>query len=171
MTDNDWDAVLRIYCEGIDTRNATFATEVPSREYLDGQWLPKHCWVATIDDAVVGWAALSPVSGPDCYCGVAENSVYVADGMCGRVSEKRCYVHRSWPPPMTGSGRCRPRSSPRSRFHLTASFRWVSYDRDTREDRSTRRSAARHRSPRTAINDRVRVSSLDSGGGQSWVGE
>lgn len=84
MSDDDWDAVLRIYGEGIATRNATFTTEVPSREYLDAQWLPNHRWVATIDDVVVGWAALSSTSGRDCYRGVAENSVYVADGMRGR---------------------------------------------------------------------------------------
>ncbi|MBB3038007.1 helix-turn-helix domain-containing GNAT family N-acetyltransferase [Hoyosella altamirensis] len=84
MTDNDWDAVLRIYGEGIDTRNATFTTEVPSRENLDEQWLPNHRWVATIDDVVTGWAALSTVSVRDCYGGVAESSVYVTDGMRGR---------------------------------------------------------------------------------------
>ena len=84
MADKDWDAVLRIYGEGIDTRNATFAVEVPTREQLDVQWLPKHRWVATIDDLVVGWATLSQASGRDCYRGVAENSVYVADGMRGR---------------------------------------------------------------------------------------
>ncbi|MEV0297610.1 metalloregulator ArsR/SmtB family transcription factor [Nocardia sp. NPDC050710] len=84
MTDGDWDDVLRIYGEGIATGNATFITEVPSRESLDTQWLPDHRWVAEIDGAVAGWAALNPVSTRECYWGVAENSVYVADGMRGR---------------------------------------------------------------------------------------
>ncbi|MDI9900672.1 metalloregulator ArsR/SmtB family transcription factor [Rhodococcus sp. IEGM 1409] len=84
MADDDWDAVLRIYGEGIDTRNATFATEVPAREHLQERWLSQHRWVATIEGVVVGWAALSPVSERDCYRGVAENSVHVADGMRGR---------------------------------------------------------------------------------------
>ncbi len=84
MSEDDWDAVRRIYGEGIATRTATFATEVPTREALDAQWLPGHRWVAEIDGAVVGWAALSSVSGRDCYRGVAENSVYVADGVRGR---------------------------------------------------------------------------------------
>ncbi|GAA3189575.1 MULTISPECIES: helix-turn-helix domain-containing GNAT family N-acetyltransferase [Rhodococcus] len=84
MADDDWDSVLRIYGEGIDTRNATFATEVPVREYLQDRWLLHHRWVATIEGTVVGWAALSSVSERDCYRGVAENSVYVADGMRGR---------------------------------------------------------------------------------------
>ncbi|MEV6341717.1 metalloregulator ArsR/SmtB family transcription factor [Nocardia vinacea] len=84
MTDGDWDDVLRIYGEGIATKMATFATEVPDRESLDAQWLPDHRWVAEIDRTVVGWAALSPVSARDCYRGVAENSVYVAEDMRGR---------------------------------------------------------------------------------------
>jgi L-amino acid N-acyltransferase YncA/DNA-binding transcriptional ArsR family regulator len=84
MTDQDWDDVRRIYGEGIATRNATFTTEVPTQATLDGLWLPGHRWVAEIDDVVVGWAALSPVSGRACYAGVAENSIYVADGMRGR---------------------------------------------------------------------------------------
>ncbi|AII11261.1 helix-turn-helix domain-containing GNAT family N-acetyltransferase [Rhodococcus opacus] len=84
MREQDWDDVRRIYGEGIATRTATFTTEVPARDTLDEQWLPDHRWVAEIDGTVVGWAALSPVSGRDCYAGVAENSIYVGDGMRGR---------------------------------------------------------------------------------------
>ncbi|GAD83349.1 putative ArsR family transcriptional regulator [Nocardia asteroides NBRC 15531] len=84
MREDDWAAVLRIYGEGIATRLATFATEVPDRAALDAQWLPEHRWVAEADGVVAGWATLSPVSGRDCYAGVAENSVYVAEGMRGR---------------------------------------------------------------------------------------
>lgn len=84
MRSEDRDAVRRIYGEGIATRAATFATEVPTWESLDAQWLPEHRWVAETAGTVVGWATLSPVSSRDCYRGVAENSVYVADGMRGR---------------------------------------------------------------------------------------
>ncbi|MFD6223071.1 helix-turn-helix domain-containing GNAT family N-acetyltransferase [Nocardia asteroides] len=84
LTDADWAAARRIYGEGIATRNATFATEVPDREHLDSTWLPDHRWVAEIDGEVVGWAALAPVSGRECYAGVAENSVYVAETARGR---------------------------------------------------------------------------------------
>lgn len=84
LEDRDWDAVRRIYGEGIATGTATFTTEVPAREVLDEVWLPDHRWVAEIDGCVVGWAALSPVSSRECYAGVAENSIYVADGMRGR---------------------------------------------------------------------------------------
>jgi len=81
---DDWAAVRRIYSEGIATGLATFETTVPSRASLDAKWLPDHRWVAEIDGQVVGWTAASPVSTRDCYAGVAETSVYVADGYRGR---------------------------------------------------------------------------------------
>lgn len=80
----DWPAVRRIYGQGIATGIATFETTVPSRASLDAKWLPEHRWVAEINDEVVGWTAASPVSTRDCYSGVAETSVYVADGYRGR---------------------------------------------------------------------------------------
>lgn len=84
LAGGDWEAVRRIYGDGIATGTATFTTEAPSRNHLEQQWLPEHRWVAEIDGQVVGWAALSPVSTRECYRGVAENSVYVGDGMRGR---------------------------------------------------------------------------------------
>lgn len=84
LTVEDWDAVLRIYAEGIATGNATFETQVPRREVLDARWLPGHRWVADLAGTVVGWAAASPVSTRSCYAGVAETSIYVAEGFHGR---------------------------------------------------------------------------------------
>ncbi|MFX0574518.1 helix-turn-helix domain-containing GNAT family N-acetyltransferase [Nocardia nepalensis] len=84
MTDTDWPAVLRIYGEGIATRNATFETETPARDDLDAKWLAQHRWVAEIDRQLVGWAAATPVSARECYSGVVETSVYVAEDMRGR---------------------------------------------------------------------------------------
>lgn len=80
----DWAAVRHIYGEGIATGIATFETTVPSRASLDAKWLPEHRWVAELDGQVVGWTAASLVSGRDCYSGVAETSIYVADGHRGR---------------------------------------------------------------------------------------
>jgi L-amino acid N-acyltransferase YncA/DNA-binding transcriptional ArsR family regulator len=84
MTADDWPAVRRIYGEGINTGIATFETTVPSRASLDAKWLPGHRWVAEHDGEVVGWTALSPVSTRECYAGVAESSIYVADGHRGK---------------------------------------------------------------------------------------
>jgi L-amino acid N-acyltransferase YncA/DNA-binding transcriptional ArsR family regulator len=84
LADDDWAAVRRIYAEGIATGTATFETAVPSRASLDAKWWPEHRWVAELDGAVVGWTAATPVSTRDCYAGVAETSIYVADGHRGR---------------------------------------------------------------------------------------
>jgi L-amino acid N-acyltransferase YncA/DNA-binding transcriptional ArsR family regulator len=79
----DWAAVRRIYAEGIATGDATFETEVPERRELDRRWLPDHRWVADLDGQVVGWTALTPVSARPVYAGVAESSIYVAEGLRG----------------------------------------------------------------------------------------
>ncbi|WP_030518570.1 metalloregulator ArsR/SmtB family transcription factor [Nocardia sp. NRRL WC-3656] len=84
MKPGDWDAVRRIYREGIATGVATFDTEVPSRETLDNEWLPNHRWIAEIDDTIVGWTAASPISTRDQYSGIAATEVYVAEGHRGR---------------------------------------------------------------------------------------
>jgi L-amino acid N-acyltransferase YncA/DNA-binding transcriptional ArsR family regulator len=80
----DWADVRRIYAEGIATGHATFETDVPERRELDRKWLPGHRWVAELDGRVVGWTALSPTSTRPVYAGVAETSVYVAEGVRGR---------------------------------------------------------------------------------------
>ncbi|GAA4427606.1 hypothetical protein GCM10023148_31370 [Actinokineospora soli] len=80
----DWGAVRQIYAEGIATGLATFETAVPSRASLDAKWLPGHRWVAEIGGEVVGWTAATPVSTRECYAGVAETSVYVAESHRGR---------------------------------------------------------------------------------------
>jgi L-amino acid N-acyltransferase YncA len=73
-----------IYAAGVATRNATFETDVPSWEEWDARHLARPRLVAVEAGAVVGWAALSPVSARPCYAGVAEDSVYVALGRQGR---------------------------------------------------------------------------------------
>jgi L-amino acid N-acyltransferase YncA len=84
MRDEDWPVVRAIYEAGIATGNATFETEAPSWQCWDASHLADHRLVATIDDVVVGWAALSPVSDRCVYAGVAENSVYIDPDHRGR---------------------------------------------------------------------------------------
>jgi len=73
-------AVLRIYQEGIKTGDATFETTAPGWEEWDQSHLPECRLVALESERnVLGWAALSPVSGRCVYAGVAEASVYVAE--------------------------------------------------------------------------------------------
>jgi L-amino acid N-acyltransferase YncA/DNA-binding transcriptional ArsR family regulator len=94
LTPADWSAVRRIYGEGIATGAATFETTVPSRASLDAHWLPDHRWVAEKDGEVVGWTALSPTSTRECYAGVAESSIYVADGHRGHGIGKALIRHQ-----------------------------------------------------------------------------
>ena len=79
-----WPGVVRVYEEGIATRNATFETEVPAWDAWDSSHLAEHRFVALRDGEVVGWAAVTPVSGRCCYEGVVENSVYVAENARGQ---------------------------------------------------------------------------------------
>src|SRR3990172_4704649 len=79
LTPADWLAVERIYAEGIATGNATFETEPPTWEEFDAGRLAENRLVAVEDGEVVGWAALSPTSRRECYPGVVEHSVYVAE--------------------------------------------------------------------------------------------
>ena len=72
-----------IFGEGVATRRATFETEAPSWEDWDGAHLPLRL-VAEDEGEVVGWAALVPYSARECYRGVAESSVYVAERARGR---------------------------------------------------------------------------------------
>jgi L-amino acid N-acyltransferase YncA len=79
----DWPEVVRIYEEGMLTGNATFETQLPSWEDWDAAHLAEHRLVVTLDDEVVGWAALSSYSDRECYRGVAEESIYVAERVRG----------------------------------------------------------------------------------------
>lgn len=79
MSDSDSEAVLAIYLEGIATGNATFETTTPEWEAWDASHLSHSRLVARSDGRVVGWAALSAVSGRCVYGGVAEVSVYVGE--------------------------------------------------------------------------------------------
>lgn len=77
MTADDWSAVLEIYQQGIESNLATFERECPTYEEWDTSHLETCRLVATVDNVVVGWVALSPVSSRCVYNGVAEVSVYI----------------------------------------------------------------------------------------------
>lgn len=57
---------------------------MPSRDEWDAAHLPEPRLVAVLDEEVLGWAALSPVSPRPVYAGVAEDSVYVASRARGK---------------------------------------------------------------------------------------
>jgi phosphinothricin acetyltransferase len=77
MEIKDWGNVSRIYRLGIDTGIATFEKVIPSWNMWDKAHLKSCRLIAENDNKIVGWAALSPVSGRCVYGGVAEVSVYI----------------------------------------------------------------------------------------------
>jgi len=84
MEADDWDAVRAVYQQGIATGNATFEKSAPEWEKWDREHLRACRLVARAGREVLGWAALTPVSGRCVYAGVAEVSVYVARRARGR---------------------------------------------------------------------------------------
>jgi L-amino acid N-acyltransferase YncA len=77
---DDWPQVKAIFEEGIQTKNATFETSAGDWEEWDNSHLSAPRIIAEESKSIIGWAALSPVSGRCVYGGVAEVSVYVGSG-------------------------------------------------------------------------------------------
>ncbi len=80
----DWSQVAAIYQAGIDTRNATFETVVPTWEKWDAAHRPDCRLVARNSEHMLGWVALSPYSARAVYAGVAEVGVYIAPAARGQ---------------------------------------------------------------------------------------
>ena len=84
LTEQHYPAVKNIYEQGLATGNSTFQTSAPDWK----EWNESHvanCRIVGIEnDQVVGWAALTPVSGRCVYAGVAEVSVYVDERFRGK---------------------------------------------------------------------------------------
>ncbi|WHP19482.1 GNAT family N-acetyltransferase [Cellulomonas sp. ES6] len=77
-------AVLGIHASGIATGTATFQSNPPTWDEFDAGHLAEHRFVALDGDTVLGWVAVSPVSGRCVYAGVVEHSAYVAPEARGR---------------------------------------------------------------------------------------
>ncbi len=86
---NDWIAISTIYKQGIETGNATFQQEVPTWEEWNNNHLQICRIAAIINDKIVGWCALIPVSSRCVYQGVAEESIYIDENYRGKkIGEK-----------------------------------------------------------------------------------
>lgn len=79
-----WPQVRSIYEQGIATGNATFQASAPDWEEWDASHAKSSRIVALENNAVLGWAALTPVSGRCVYAGVGEVSVYVSPSAQGK---------------------------------------------------------------------------------------
>ena len=79
-----WPEVRAIYGEGIATGNATFEENAPEWDTWNRKHHAHSRLVAIDGDSLAGWAALSPVSVRHVYRGVAEVSIYIAQGARGK---------------------------------------------------------------------------------------
>ena len=84
MTPEDWPRVKQIYECGIATGHATFQNAAPDWEEWDKSHIQSCRLVARDGELVIGWAALTSVSGRCVYAGVAELSVYIDEGYRGK---------------------------------------------------------------------------------------
>ena len=76
--------VAEIYKQGIETGLATFQNDIPLWEAWNSSHL-QQCRISAFENnQMIGWAALTPVSGRCVYAGVAEVSIYVAAAFRGR---------------------------------------------------------------------------------------
>lgn len=84
LVQSDWPTVSEIYRLGLETRLATFETAVPTWANWDSSHLEKCRIIAEVDEKVIGWAVLSPVSKRKVYEGVAELTIYIHPDFSGR---------------------------------------------------------------------------------------
>ena len=84
MTFQDIPQVLEIYKMGLETRNATFETLVPTVIEWDLKFLEHSRVVCEEKGIIVGWAALTAISARAVYRGVAELSIYVNTNCTGK---------------------------------------------------------------------------------------
>ncbi|WP_172256822.1 arsinothricin resistance N-acetyltransferase ArsN1 family A [Saccharibacillus deserti] len=81
VREEDLEAVLHIYNQGIEDRIATLETEAKPFSYIE-DWFGNHqgrylALAAERRGEIVGWAALNPYSQRCAYDGVADLSIYV----------------------------------------------------------------------------------------------
>ena len=89
MLPSHWESVKQIYAEGIASGNATFQTAIPTWIEWDEAHVKNSRLIAVEDTEVLGWAALTPVSGRCVYAGVGEVSVYVSEKTRGKGVGKK----------------------------------------------------------------------------------
>ena len=140
MSESDWPEVSRIYQQGIDTGLATLQPDCPSFSEWDQAHLKVCRLVAAQDEKVIGWAALSPVSGRCVYAGVAEASVYVDPGHWGQGVGKallaELVIHTEEEGFWTLQSSILRENSASIRLHERCGFRMVGYRERIGQDRN-----------------------------------
>lgn len=78
LTHLDWEAILDIYKEGLNTGIASFETGVPSWKRWDQAHDDQCRLVVTLNSQVIAYSALRKVSSRPQFSGVAEMRIYVS---------------------------------------------------------------------------------------------
>ena len=84
MMPNDWKRVAEIYKQGLERGISTFNTECPTYEEWDNEHIKDCRYVYVTDEKVVGWIAISPISGRCVYKGCVEVSIYIDEEYQGK---------------------------------------------------------------------------------------
>lgn len=125
----DWNSVASIYEQGIATGFATFETAVPDFGTWDKAHLKSCRVVAVKGDELLGWAALSAVSGRCVYGGVAEVSIYIAADTrglgIGKLLLKQLIVESEGAGLWTLQSGIFPENEASVQLHKTMGFRYI----------------------------------------------
>lgn len=89
ISETNFNAVAKIYEEGIKTGVATFETKAPDWKTWDITHLNFGRIAIVENNVILGWASLAPVSSRCVYGGVAEVSVYVSEKVRGKGIGKK----------------------------------------------------------------------------------
>ena len=89
ISETNFNAVAKIYEEGIKTGVATFETKAPDWKTWDITHLNFGRIAIVENNVILGWASLAPVSSRCVYGGVAEVSVYVSEKARGKGIGKK----------------------------------------------------------------------------------
>lgn len=130
MLPKDETRVMEIFQQGIDSRIATFDTELPNVEVWNTSFINDCRWVLENENSeVIGWCALKPVSKRECFKGVAEVSIYFDKNSTGKglgtLLLKKLIIdsenHGFW----TLQSNIFPENEASIKFHLKNGFRNV----------------------------------------------
>ncbi|QTD42629.1 GNAT family N-acetyltransferase [Sporosarcina sp. Te-1] len=93
MESKDLTVVLEIYQQGMDTGMATFETHVPTEEGWNCKFHPTLRFVFEVNDIILGWISIAPISARAVYRGVGEVSIYVKDLAAGKGIGTQLLLH------------------------------------------------------------------------------
>jgi L-amino acid N-acyltransferase YncA len=89
LSEQHWSEVKAIYLSGVATGNANFSFAEPEWSGWDKTHVKDCRLVATENNQVLGWVALTAIHDQCVFAGVAEVSIYIAEHARGKGIGKR----------------------------------------------------------------------------------